>query len=131
MWKQHFISTLNYHIVFCTKYRLRFLWDKKDFCIKILKETSNKYWFIFKDIVIEEDHIHLFVSSSPKYSPELIVKLLKQHLAYSLVQQFEEIKEKYLWWSKQVFSHWYFISSIWELSKNTIENYLKHNDWNE
>lgn len=129
MWdRKHCVSDINYHIVFCTKYRLNFLKWKFEFVEKILKETSEKYWWEISDLWIDEDHVHILINCQPVYSPSEVIKLLKQHLAFYLVKEYDDIREKYLWWTKQIFSHWYFVSTVWKISKTTLKEYLKHHE---
>ncbi len=133
MWKKtnhphHYKAEIQYHIVFCTKFRLPFLKDKHEFVIDNINDTVHKYDWKLNDIALWNDHIHLVIEAWPKYSPEQITKLIKQHLAYYLVEEYEDIRNKYLWWTKQVFSSWYFVSTLWKISQHTLEEYLHNHE---
>ena len=73
------VYNINYHIVWCVKYRRKVLND----------EISNRLYEVVRDIaadkgftveeckVGEHDHVHCFVSAPPKISVTQIVKYLK------------------------------------------------------
>ena len=124
----HYKSNINYHIVIATKYRLPFLEWKEEFIQDKLEKLKDKYWFSISDIAIDKDHIHLIIGTEPNIPPSRIINLIKQQLAYHLLNSFEDIKNKYLWGKKSVFSPSYFISTIWEVSKLSLEEYLKHHE---
>lgn len=85
--------------------------------------------------VVEDAIGNMFKFKSLKYS--LIKSLrpllhsLQQYNSYEELienQSFEDIKNKYLWGKKTVFSPSYFISTVWEISKLSLEEYLKHHE---
>jgi len=125
---KHYKCKINYHIVIVTKYRLPFLYWKEDYIKNKISELQDRYWFSLNDIVIDKDHIHLIIWTEPNIAPLKIVNILKQHLAFWLLNQYKDIKEKYLWWKKSIFSPSFFVSTIWEISKKSLEKYLKHHE---
>ncbi len=67
-----------YHIVWSTKYRRKALTDKvAQDCREMLHRIAFENDFLIADIEVMPDHVHIFVSAHPKYSPGGIVKNLK------------------------------------------------------
>lgn len=69
---------LNYHLVWCPKYRRRILTGSVAHrTAELLKEIAVR-WNL--EIIAQEvmpDHIHLFVSAPPKFSPAKLAQLFK------------------------------------------------------
>jgi len=64
----------------------------------------------YHDWIIEEletdiDHIHIFLSALPRYSPSQIVKLIKIWTYNHIYDNYPEIK-KYLWGGKMWKNFW-------------------------
>ena len=73
------ISMINYHFVFCPRYRRKIFDD-----IKVEKRFKELVYGISKDINCEiiaiechRDHTHIFLSSVPKLSPSDIMAKIK------------------------------------------------------
>jgi len=69
----------------------------------------------YHDWIIEEletdiDHIHIFLSALPRYSPSQIVKLIKIWTYNHIYDNYPEIK-KYLWGGK-MWCEGYYISTV-------------------
>ena len=73
------VANVNYHIIFCVKYRHKVLNDTiADFLKKTILDIATEKDFTIKAMEIgESDHIHLFVSAHPKHSIGQIVKWIK------------------------------------------------------
>jgi len=44
---------------------------------EILSEIAKQYEFEIKEMSIQPDHVHLFVSAPPRYSPARLADILK------------------------------------------------------
>ena len=88
---------INYHIVWCPKYRRGILKDKVEkflkLCIFAIADTKN--WGIHA-LEVMPDHIHIFISAPPFQAPTDIVKVLKGVTARQLFMEFPDLKKK-LW----------------------------------
>ena len=73
------VYNLNYHIIWCTKYRRKVLKNGIDSDLKtILREIADEHGYRIPHMEVGlDDHIHLFVSAPPKISVSSIVKQLK------------------------------------------------------
>lgn len=119
---------LNYHIVWCTKYRRKVLKDGIDVDLKaILREIAveNGYRIPHMEVGLD-DHIHLLVSAPPKISVSSIVKQLKGTSSLRLFAMHPELKSQY-WKRKGERSLWspsYFAESIGATNEDAVAKYI-------
>lgn len=116
------VSMLNYHFVFCPRYRRKiFLVDGVEARFKELVTQICEANDI--DILAMEchiDHCHLFVSALPKFSPAEIMKIIKGHTAKALMSEFREFQ-----YAKTLWTRSYFVSTAGEVSSETIRRYVE------
>lgn len=91
------VYNLNYHIVWCTKYRRKVLKNGIDSDLKtILREIADEHGYRIPRMEVGlDDHIHLFVSAPPKISVSSIVKQLKGTSSLRLFAMHPELKSQY------------------------------------
>ena len=65
----------------------------------ICVEISNRYWFEFKAIGTDGDHVHLFLGAAQRYATSRIMQIIKSIMARELFNRYPEIK-KQLWGSE-------------------------------
>ena len=122
----HSRYTINYHIVFCPKYRRKIFSDfdiEEDLKQAIVQLSQCHDWMI-EELEMDEDHLHLCVSAPPRYSPANIVKLLKTWTYKQVYAQHPEIRE-YLWGGK-MWCQGYYISTVSDqITKKEIKEYIR------
>ena len=100
----HSVYSLNYHLVFCAKYRRNVLTDEisnrlKDMIIGISSEFQIK----IIEQETDKDHIHILFKTKPTINMTKYIKSIKGASSRILSQEFPEIKMK-LWkghlWSR-------------------------------
>ena len=116
------VSMLNYHFVFCPRYR------RKIFLIDGLEER-------FKESVLQiceqnqievlamechVDHVYLFLSALPKYSPADIMRIVKGNTSRVLLSEFSDILRSPTVWTRS-----YFVSTAGNVSSETIRRYVE------
>jgi putative transposase len=115
---------INYHVVFCPKYRKPVLIEK----IKATLDTifrsicATEEWQII-EMKIMPDHVHLFISSRPKSSPMEIVKKLKGISARLIFRKYPEFKQK-RFWGGHLWSEGYYIGTAGVVTSEAIEKYI-------
>ncbi len=69
-------------------------------------------WLDIKIIegAICSDHVHMYVSMPPKYSPSYVMKVLKGKSAEQLRKKFPELRKKY--WGMHIWARGYFVSTV-------------------
>ena len=118
------VYNTRYHIVWSVKYRKDVLTGKVEKSLKqILIDIANEKEFIIKEMEIMSDHVHLFVSAKPKYSPGYIYKMLKGISGRRLFIKYPNLKKKlrkgHLWNPST------YVETVGHISEGTIEKYIQ------
>ncbi|MGM0197955.1 hypothetical protein IGI68_000573 [Enterococcus sp. DIV1314a] len=117
------VSLLNYHFVFCPRYRRKlFVNSEVDASFKSLVHSICKEneWEIMA-IETDKDHCHLFVNVQPTYSPADIMKVIKGRTSRELRQSFEHLSKMPSVWTRS-----YFVSTAGNVSSETIKRYVEN-----
>jgi len=72
---------------------------------------------------IQQDHVHLYLSVPPKYSPAEVMKKIKRKSAEMLWKRSPELRKKY--WGQHIWARGYFVTTGGvedEVIKKYIEN---------
>lgn len=119
------IYNINYHIVWCPKYRKKVLTGKiKEFLEdQLLTICETKNWKI-SAMEIMPDHIHIFIAAHPQYSPTGIVKVLKGVTGLRLFKKYPELKKEY--WGGHIWSPSYYVGTAGTVSAETIKMYIEN-----
>ena len=121
----HSVYQLQYHIVWGTKYRRKFLIPAvKHELLKILYETVKKYptLHIFT-VNTDRDHVHLQLEAPPSITIAEVAQKLKSASSFYIRKRFKFISEMYL--DKEgIWSVGYFVSSI-GLNEAQIKKYIE------
>jgi putative transposase len=119
------VYSINYHIVWCTKYRQKVLGSQVSKTAETILTTicDTKSWEIL-ELVVMEDHIHLFLSASPFESPTAIVKILKGVSAKQLFAQHPELRSAL--WKGTLWSPSYYVGTAGEVSAEIIQRYIQN-----
>ena len=122
----HKVYSIKYHLMFCIKYRKDLFQDENIVnCLKeTLKQIGLRYYLTFETMGVDENHVHLLVQSSPKYSPSNIVQIIKSISAKEIFKKFPEI-EKDLW-SGEFWSDGGYIGTVGEgVNAEIIRKYIQ------
>ena len=119
------VYNINYHIVWCVKYRRKVLTPQ---IAERLYELVNmigeeKGFMIVECKVGEGDHVHCFVSAPPQISVTQIVKYLKGISGNKLLKEFPEIRKAL--WNGQLWNGSYFCETVGSTSEEHIRNYIE------
>ena len=120
---RRYVYTIQYHIVWCVKYRHKVLRRNVDTRLfEILQKISDDNNFSIIEINSDLDHVHLLIDCSPQhYIPDMI-KALKGVSARLLMKEFgTDLKKKLL--VGHLWSPSYFIATV---SENTGEQIIKY-----
>ncbi|WP_294196326.1 IS200/IS605 family transposase [uncultured Clostridium sp.] len=94
----HSVYNINYHIVFCPKYRHNLFKDELEYEIsKMFKNIAFNYGFEILEQEVMPDHVHLFISAPPIIAPTEIIKILKSVSANELFKAFPSLKKSKFW----------------------------------
>jgi len=116
---------VQYHIIWCPKFRFSVLKGNVADDLKgIIKCIAKKYMYDIKALEVMPDHIHLFISTKPTVAPTDVVRMMKSISAIKLFRKYPELKKFYSR-SGSLWSSGYFISSVGNVSENTIRKYIE------
>lgn len=118
------VYEINYHIVWCTKYRKQVMNDElKEFLDDQIRTIADsKEWEIL-ELEVMPEHIHLFISAPPFISPTDIVKIMKGVTAKRVFQKFPELRKKEFW-GNHLWSPSYYVGTHGQVSAETIKKYI-------
>ena len=124
--KNHSKFILRYHIILVCKYRKNLMIQYGEFVKENMLSISQKYDFTILEIEVDKNHIHLLVESEPKVSPLMIVRALKQQTTIRLWKEFSDKLQKHFWKERTFFTDGYFVSTIGEVSTETLRKYIQN-----
>jgi putative transposase len=86
--------SIAYHLIWIPKYRRRILTGEVQKETKrLIAECCERQGLTLLALETDEDHIHVFVSAPPRFSPALIANLLKGYSSRYLREQFPHLKK--------------------------------------
>ena len=123
---RHAVFDLKYHIVWVPKYRKLVLKEALAKRLKeVFQEIAERYEFEIDTMGVKEDHVHLFLTAPPRYSPSQIVQIMKSISAKIVFREFPEI-EKQLW-GGELWNDGYFVRSVGDkVTSAVIRRYNKY-----
>ena len=130
-----YVYSIQYHIVWCVKYRHKILSDKiKQTLVELLHKIATENGFVIQEINGDLDHIHLLIGCNPQhYIPDIILvtsvmskdaiaKALKGVSARLLFKQYPELKKQL--WGGHLWNPSYFVATVSENTEEQIRNYI-------
>ena len=119
-----YVYTIQYHIVWCTKYRKGVLIGPvKDALEKILLKIAKDNNFIILEMGSDVDHIHLLIDCSPGHQIPNMLKALKGVSARLLFQSCPELKKAL--YGGNLWNPSYFVATVSENTEQQIAQYIK------
>ncbi|MCK8825972.1 IS200/IS605 family transposase [Fuchsiella alkaliacetigena] len=119
---RHAKFLLNYHFVWIPKYRKDILDNKeiKNIIINTIDELAIEHSFEVLSIEIMSEHIHLFLSALPRYSPSKLMNIIKGTTGRRISKQFPELNIKGSVWTRA-----YFVATAGNVSSEAIQHYIE------
>ncbi len=118
---------LQYHIVWCPKYRYRIFKGKikedTEECIKAFSEIQ-KCEII--ELNVQLDHVHLLVMIPPKISVSNYVGTVKGRTAIRVLNKFKKLKQK-RFWGNHLWARGYCADTV-GLDADMIRKYVKYQE---
>ena len=113
-----------YHLVWIPKYRRKVLEDEVASETKrLIREACSQHGLQLLAIETDLDHVHVFVSAAPRWSPAQLANLLKGHSSKYLRERFPRLKR--LCGPDQLWSQAYYVGTVGEVSAETIRRYIQ------
>ena len=125
-----YVYSLQYHIVWCTKYRKRVLASGLDEEVKAhLRSTAEDLQAKILAMEVMPDHIHLLLDCKPQFRPSDAIKVFKGNTARWLFLNHPELKGQL--WGGHMWNPSYFVATVSERSREQIERYIKEQKTHE
>lgn len=119
-----YVYCLQYHIVWCTKYRRKVIVRdiESDIKMHLLKTAED---LDIKIIALETmpDHIHMLIDCKPQCRLSDAIKVFKGNTARWLFLKHPEIKKQL--WGGHLWNPSYFVVTVSERTKEQVEAYIK------
>jgi len=122
----HAVYDLKYHFVWIPKYRKMVLRGGLARRVKVVfQEIAERYEFEIDTMEVKDDHVHLFLSVPPRYSPARVVQIIKSISAKMVFKEFPEVKKEL--WGGEFWSDGYFVRSVGDkVTSEIIRRYIKY-----
>ena len=119
-----YVYSLQYHIVWCTKYRRKVLTAGADEdCKQLLLDLAEEYSFRIPAMEVMPDHVHVLIDAKPQFYISDVVKIMKGILARRLFLLHPEMKEKL--WGGHLWNPSYCAVTVSDRSREQVEEYIR------
>lgn len=114
------VSLINYHFVFCPRYRRKVLVKDVDKRFReILNEVCVDHELSIVALEVMPDQVHFFVNALPSISPSDIMAKVKGVTSRKLRQEFKHLRHLSSLWTRS-----FFCSTAGNVSSETIQQYI-------
>ena len=119
-----YVYSIQYHLVWCVKYRHDILHGETDADVKELLQKialDNEIQII--EMESDKDHIHLLIDCKPQHVIPSVVKAFKGVSARLLFKKHPELKQRL--WGGHLWNPSYFVATVSEHTEEQIRSYIK------
>ncbi len=122
----HAVYDLKYHMVWAPKYRRDILvGDVARAVQELFVQIAGAYDIEIDTMEVMPDHVHLFLSAPPRYSPARIVQILKSISARELFARFPWLRRRL--WGGELWENGYFVRSVGDaVTAEIIRRYIRY-----
>ena len=119
---RHASYNINYHFVWCPKYRRPVLKNNiSDRLVELIPQTVGELNGEMLELIVRPDHVHLFASFPPELAPKQIMHRIKGFTSHQLRQEFPELKSKI----PSLWTRSYYVGTAGNVSSETIRKYIE------
>lgn len=122
------VYACTYHVIWCVKYRKKFLTGKIETRLKqICREVAKECDFEIQEIECDGDYIHLLIDVDPQFGVHRAVKRMKGRSSFELRKEFPILKSRLptLWTNS------YFVATCGGAPLATIKQYIENQQLRE
>jgi putative transposase len=121
---RHSVSALQYHFVFCPKYRKPLLMPGIDTRLKlIIIDLAEFHNWDVQSVEVMPDHVHMLLAADPKWSCSEIMKWIKGKSSFLLRKEFPELKASI---PAQLWTHSFYVASVGGTNENVVKRYIEN-----
>ena len=124
----HTVYDIQYHLVWCTKYRFPVLQGEiAERARELIRQTCASREIRILQGHVSKDHIHLLVSCPPGLSPANLAQYLKGRSSRMLQDEFSHLKKRY--WGQHLWARGYFCATVGVVTEEQVREYIaRHQD---
>ena len=120
----HSVYSLNYHLIFCTKYRRKVLTDQISIRLKdIIIGISQEFQVKIIEMETDQDHIHILFKTKPTINMTKYINSIKGTSSRILFQEYPEIKMKL--WKGHLWSTSYCLLTTGQTTLDVLKRYVE------
>jgi putative transposase len=122
----HCAYDIHYHLVIVMKYRRKILVKESyvQHLSTLVKEIAERYEFEIEELGSDGDHVHILISSPPRYSPSQIMQIIKSITGRLMFKQFPELKKQL--WGGELWSDGGFVGTVGQtLGLENMKKYIQ------
>ncbi len=118
---RHAVYLCNYHFIWIPKRRKPVLIGAiKQRLEQLIREIAKEHEWNILALEIKPDHVHLFISVQPYWSPHTVLRRIKGRSSRVLRREFPELLKLPSLWTRS-----YFVSTAGHVSSETIQKYIE------
>ena len=123
---RHAVYELKYHFVWVPKYRRKVLNKEiKEKLKEIFLQIAEEYDCEIIEQQVMSDHVHLFLSAPPSYSPSRLVNIIKSISRNEIFREFPGFARRC--WSKKLWADGYFVRAVGDkVTADEIQKYVRY-----
>lgn len=115
-------SDINYHFVFCPKYRRSVLVGSVgDTLVELIRQIVPGIGGEVLELVVRPDHVHLFATFPPTIAPYQIMHRIKGETSHELRERFPSLKSRL----PSLWTRSYYCGTAGTVSSETIRKYIE------
>ena len=123
-WKtsRHSIFNVNYHLIWCPKYRRRVIVGEVELrLVELLREKAVEMGVSIESLETMPDHVHIFLKANPTLAIQYIVNQFKGYTSRILRTEFEHLRKR----MPSLWTRSYYCETIGHISENVIKKYIE------
>ena len=122
----HSVYDLKYHFVWTPKYRKELLTGEVAEAVReIIQSVAEAYDMEIDTMEVMEDHVHVFLSAPPRYSPARVMQIMKSISAREIFARYPWVRRKL--WGGEFWGDGYFVRSIGDqVTSEIIRRYIRY-----
>lgn len=118
-----YVYSIQYHLVWCTKYRrVVLVGDVEQSVRTYLSDVCAQFNVRILAMEMMPDHVHMLVDCSPQVFVPDLVKVLKGASARKLYLAHPDIKRKL--WGGHIWNPSYFVCTVSDRTRELVTNYI-------
>jgi putative transposase len=115
--------SIAYHLIWIPKYRRRLLTGEvQKETERLIAQCCEQHGLTLLALETNEDHLHVFVSAPPRFSPAMLANLLKGYSSRFLREKFPHLKK--VCGKEQLWTQSYYVGTAGAVSAETIKPYI-------